>query len=277
MVADTTAAPSTAEPVPALVPDPVPDPVPVPEPTVGGRPKRGSAAWVAMYHSVSDCPDDPYNVTVTPARLERQLAWMAARGLRGVSVRELLAARARGTERGLVGLTFDDGYTDFVTAALPRLRRRGFTATVFVLPGLLGGENTWEPIGPRKPLLDVAGIRCAVAAGMEVASHGLTHVDLTKATDDVLRSEVDDSRHRLAAVIGDDVEGFCYPYGYLDERAAEAVRRAGYRYACAISPGPSGCGDFALPRIHIGKADTAVRLELKRRLARFYGRALEAA
>ncbi|MFI6011238.1 polysaccharide deacetylase family protein [Streptomyces sp. NPDC051243] len=261
MVADTSIAPRTAEPRPGTA--------------TGGRPKRRTAAWVAMYHSVSDCPDDPYNVTVTPARLERQLAWMAGRGLRGVSVRELLAARARGTERGLVGLTFDDGYTDFVTTALPILRRRGFTATVFVLPGLLGGENAWEPSGPRKPLLDADGIRRALAAGMEVASHGLTHVDLTKATDQVLQTEVDDSRHRLAAITGGDIEGFCYPYGFVDERAADAVRRAGYRYACAISPGPAGCGDFALPRIHIGQADTAVRLELKRRLARVHGRALE--
>lgn len=240
------------------------------------RSKRGPAAWVAMYHSVSDCPDDPYNVTVTPARLDRQLAWMSARGLRGVSMRELLAARARGTERGLVGLTFDDGYADFASTALPVLYRWGFTATVFVLPGRLDGENAWEPLGPRKPLLDVDGIRRVLAGGMEVASHGLTHLDLTKVTDEVLHAEVNDSRHRLAGITGSDVEGFCYPYGYIDERVAAAVRRAGYRYACSISPGPDGCGDFALPRIHVGQTDTSARLELKRRLARVYGRAVGA-
>ncbi|EGX54637.1 polysaccharide deacetylase [Streptomyces zinciresistens K42] len=260
MVADISAAPPAAGP----------------EPASRGRVKRRPTAWVAMYHSVSDCPDDPYNVTVSPARLERQLAWLAGRGLRGVSVRELLAARARGAERGLVGLTFDDGYGDFVTCALPALARRGFTATVFVLPGLLGGENAWEPIGPRKPLLDVDDIRRAAAAGMEVASHGLTHLDLTKATEEVLYAEVNDSRDRLAAITGADVDGFCYPYGYLDERAAAAVRRAGYRYACAITPGPAGSGDFAVPRIHLGEADGAVRLELKRRLARVCRRSLEA-
>ncbi|WP_406202507.1 MULTISPECIES: polysaccharide deacetylase family protein [unclassified Streptomyces] len=246
------------------------------ETAVGGRPRRRAAAWVAMYHSVSDCPDDPYNITVTPERLDRQLAWLAGRGLRGVSVRELLAARARGTERGLVGLTFDDGYTDFVTTAMPLLRRRSFTATVFVLSGLLGGENSWERTGPRKPLLDVDDVQHAAAAGMEIASHGLTHVDLTMATDQVLHTEVNDSRHRLAAITGGDIEGFCYPYGHLDRRATDAVRRAGYGYACAIAPGPAGSGDFALPRIHMGQADTSVRLELKRRLARVHGRALEA-
>jgi peptidoglycan/xylan/chitin deacetylase (PgdA/CDA1 family) len=262
MVADISAAPRAAEPDP--------------EPAAGGRPRRGPAAWVAMYHSVSDCRDDPYNVTVTPARLNRQLAWLAARGLRGVSMRELLAARARGAERGLVGLTFDDGYTDFVTTAVPVLHRWGFSATVFALPGRLGGENSWEPTGPRKPLFDVADIHRAAAAGMEIASHGLTHLDLTKTTDQALHTEVNESRQWLAALIGGDVEGFCYPYGHLDERAVAAVRGAGYRYACSIGPGPAGSGDFALPRIHLGEADTSLRLELKRRLARVYGRALEA-
>lgn len=60
---------------------------------------------------------------------------------------ELLAARARGEGRGLVGLTFDDGYTDFVDTALPLLRAHGCGATLFVLPGRLGGENAWDPLG----------------------------------------------------------------------------------------------------------------------------------
>ncbi|MFJ7073411.1 polysaccharide deacetylase family protein [Streptomyces sp. NPDC098781] len=262
MVADITAAPRAVEPEP--------------RPVAWGRPKRRPAAWVAMYHSVSNCPDDPYNITVTPGRLQRQFAWLARCGLRGVSVRELLAARAQGREHGLVGLTFDDGYADFVTTALPVLHRWGFTATVFVLSGLLDGENSWETTGPRKQLLDVEGIRLAADAGMEVASHGLTHLDLTRADDDLLYSEVTESRYRLAGIVDDDVEGFCYPYGHLDERAVDAVQRAGYRYACAIKPGPAGSGDFALPRLHIGEADNPVRLELKRRLAPLCGRALEA-
>lgn len=229
-----------------------------------------------MYHSVSDCPDDPFNVTVSTARLDRQIAWLRGRGLRGVSVRELLDARERGEERGMVGLTFDDGYADFLTTALPVLRRWQCGATVFLVAGRLGGENAWEPFGPRKPLLDADGIRGVVAAGMEVASHGLTHVDLTKVTDQVLRTEVEASRLRLGELVGHTVDGFCYPYGFVDERVVAAVRAAGYRYACAITPGPAGAGDLALPRIHIGQADTTPRLELKRRLVRVRGRALEA-
>ena len=227
--------------------------------------------WVAMYHSVGDCSDDPYRITVTPERLDRQLAWLTRRGLRGVSVAELLAAPTR---RGLVGLTFDDGYADFLTGALPVLRRHGCTATLFVLPGRLGGDNAWDPLGPRRPLLTADGIRQAAAEGVEIGSHGLTHVDLTRTDDLTLKAETVESRTVLADLLGTAIAGFCYPYGTIDRRAVDAVRDAGYGYACAIDPGPLN-GPHALPRVHVGQNDTALRLFLKYRLHRLRRRPVE--
>ncbi len=231
------------------------------------RARPGTVPWIAMYHSVGDRSEDPYRITVTPERLDAQLGWLRRRGLRGVSVAELLAARAQGEDRGLVGLTFDDGYADFVTHALPCLRRHGCGATLFVLPGRLGADNAWDPLGPRKPLLTADGIRHAAAEGVEIGSHGLTHVDLTTADDATLKAETAESRALLTELTGAPVTGFCYPYGTVDARAAEAVRAAGYAYACAIDPGPL-TGPHALPRVHLGERDTAVRLLLKTRLHR---------
>jgi peptidoglycan/xylan/chitin deacetylase (PgdA/CDA1 family) len=216
-----------------------------------------------MYHSITDTTDDPYRVTVSPVRFARQLHWLGDRRLRGVSVRELLAATAEGRAKGLVGLTFDDGYADFLDSALPLLRRHGFTATVYVLPGRLGGENGWDTAGPRKPLLDEHGIRRISEAGMEIGSHGLRHVPLTEADDAELAAETRRSRELLEEMTGRPVDGFCYPYGQVDPRAIRAVRKAGYRYACAIDPGPL-TGPYALPRVHIGENDTPVRLTAKR-------------
>ncbi|MGA5038323.1 polysaccharide deacetylase family protein [Streptomyces capoamus] len=246
----------------------------VESPVPARAPATGRVPWIAMYHSVADCADDPYRVTVSPGRLERQLRWLRRRGLRGVSVAELLAARARGGGRELVGLTFDDGYADFLSNALPVLARWGCTATLFVLPGRLGGDNAWDPLGPRKPLLTADGIRRAAAAGVEIGSHGLTHVDLTRADDTVLRAETVQSRLALEELTGGPVAGFCYPYGTVDRRAVAAVREAGYGYACAIDPGELS-GPHVLPRVHIGQNDTAVRLFLKRRLHRLRRRPVE--
>ncbi|HEY3481575.1 MAG TPA: polysaccharide deacetylase family protein, partial [Streptomyces sp.] len=196
--------------------------------------------------------------------------WLRRRGLTGVGVGELLRARAAGASARLVGLTFDDGYADFLDLAVPLLRWYGHTATVFVLPGRLGGSNDWDQEGPRKPLLTADGIREAAAAGMEIGSHGLLHQDLTaEATpeDAVLAAEVADSRHLLRDITGTAPDGFCYPYGALDPRALRAVRRAGYGYACAVDPGPLA-GTFALPRAYVGERDTAPRLHAKRALHR---------
>lgn len=227
--------------------------------------------WIAMYHSVGDCSADPYRITVTPDRLDRQLTWLHRRGLRGVSVAELLTAADR---TRLVGLTFDDGYADFVENALPVLERHDFGATLFVLPGRLGGDNAWDPLGPRKPLLTADGIRRAAEAGVEIGSHGLTHIDLTRADDLRLKAETVESRAALEELTGGEVTGFCYPYGTVDQRAVDAVRDAGYSYACAIDPGPL-TGPHALPRLHIGQNDTAVRLFLKHRLHRLRRRPVE--
>ncbi|MCA1221758.1 polysaccharide deacetylase family protein [Streptomyces sp. 8L] len=233
------------------------------------RPSAGPL-WAAMYHSVADPAHDPYRVTVSPRRLDQQLRLLRRRGLRGVSMERLLRARAEGSDAGLVGLTFDDGYADFTTHALPALLRHGFTATVYVLPGRLGGANEWDPLGPRKPLLTEDGVRAAAGAGMEIGSHGLLHTDLTDrdAVDgELLAAETARSRELLRAVTGTDVTGFCYPYGSVDMRAIDAVRAAGYQYAVGIDPGPL-TGLFALPRVHVGQDDTATRLLLKLALHR---------
>lgn len=215
-----------------------------------------------MYHSVSSDRDDPYQVTVRPGRLHRQLRWLRRLGRRGVSVGELIEARRHGRGSHLVALTFDDGYADFVDHALPALQRYRFTATVFALAGRLGDENAWNADGPRKPLMTADQLRQVAAAGIEVGSHGLRHVSLPSVTDDVLTAEISQSRHILQDITGQQVEGFCYPYGHLDGRAVESVRAAQYNYACAIWPSEF-TGRYAIRRTYIRDADSPPQLWAK--------------
>ncbi len=140
-----------------------------------GRPGRAVPA-ILMYHSVSPYEDDPYDITVRPERFEQQMRWLRRAGRRGTSVRQLLDAHRRGAANGLVGLSFDDGYADFTEYALPVLQGFGFGATMFMPAGLLGGDNAWDPEGPRKPLLSAGQLHQVAAAGIEVGSHGFRHL-----------------------------------------------------------------------------------------------------
>ena len=101
-------------------------------PSLAGTGPRMGIPPVLMYHSISpSLLPDPHCVRVHPARLDGHLRLLRRLGLRGVSLRELLAASDRGTAAGLVGLTFDDGYADFLDHAVPVLARHGMTATLY--------------------------------------------------------------------------------------------------------------------------------------------------
>lgn len=214
---------------------------------------------VFMYHSISPSGlPDPYRLRVHPDRLDRHLRLLRRVGLRGVSLSELLRAQERGAARRLVGLTFDDGYTDYVEHALPILRRHGMTSTLYAVAGRLGGSNEWDD-GPRLGLMDSDQLRAVAAAGQEVGSHTMTHPHLAGAGTDVLRQEIAGSREVLQDVLQLPVPSFCYPYGEFDDDAADAVRAAGYDHGCVIGDYEPG-GRFTLPRCYVSPRDTAAHL-----------------
>src|SRR3712207_3456782 len=104
-----------------------------------------------MYHSVSRITDDPNLICTSPERFHTQMLQLKRHNLRGVAVRELRRAARAGSAKRLVGLTFDDGYEDFLYCAVPILERFGFSATVFVVGGMLGQENDWEHMYAPRP------------------------------------------------------------------------------------------------------------------------------
>ncbi len=200
----------------------------------GIRPLGHAQPAILMYHSVAPYQIDPSNTTVHPERFEQHMEWLHERGRRGTSVGELLEAWRNGAADGLVGLSFDDGYADLAYNALPILQRYGFNATAFVLAGRLGLDNSWDAKDPRKALLTCEEVSHLAASGIEIGSHGLRHSSLPSLSRTALVSEITDSRRILQEVSGQDVLGFCYPYGHLDERAVTAAHAAGYDYACAV-------------------------------------------
>jgi peptidoglycan/xylan/chitin deacetylase (PgdA/CDA1 family) len=221
----------------------------------GAGPAGRAVPAILMYHSVCPYEDDPYDITVRPERFDQQMRWLRRAGRRGTSVRQLLDAHRRGAAHGLVGLSFDDGYADFIEYALPVLQRLGFGATMFMPAGLLGADNAWDPDGPRKPLLSAAQLGQVAAAGIEVGSHGFRHLSLPASSDADLAREIGESRDILRKVTGQAVDGFCYPYGHLDERVIDGVARAGYAYGCAVWD-TEFAGRYALPREYIRDTDS---------------------
>jgi peptidoglycan/xylan/chitin deacetylase (PgdA/CDA1 family) len=232
-----------------------------------GQLKLRETPMIFMYHGVADVAEDPNQLCVSPGRFAEQMAWLARRGLRGVGIAELVDAMRAGRQRGLVGLTFDDGYTNVLETALPVLRRHGFGATAYIISDRLGGTNDWDE-GPVWQLMTGDQVRELAAAGIEIGSHAATHMRLAGASPAQLTAEISESRTSLGALLGTEIRGFAFPYGSMDAAARRAVRDAGYEYACAVEASTAEIGLMALPRIYVGEQDDARRMTVKRMLYR---------
>jgi peptidoglycan/xylan/chitin deacetylase (PgdA/CDA1 family) len=220
---------------------------------------------VLMYHSISDPEGDQDPLCTSLERFWAQMLYLKRHNLRGVSMRELYLALKAGETSGLVGVTFDDGYEDFLSAAVPTLEKLGFSATVYVVAGMLGSENNWEHGGgprPRLKLLGADGVREVSERGMEIGSHSVTHPRLSGLDSETLIREVEDSRQMLSEIVNAPVEGFSYPYGDLDGPAVRAARGAGYIYAVATKKQVE-VGLYDWPRTYVGEKDFPLRLGVK--------------
>jgi peptidoglycan/xylan/chitin deacetylase (PgdA/CDA1 family) len=232
-----------------------------------GQLKLRDTPMIFMYHGVADADEDPNQLCVSPARFAEQMAWLARRGLRGVGIAELVDAMRAGRQRGLVGLTFDDGYTNVLETALPVLRQHGFGATAYIISDRLGGTNEWDE-GPTWQLMTGDQVRELAAAGIEIGSHAATHMRLAGASPAQLTAEISESRISLGALLGTEIRGFAFPYGSMDAASRQAVRDAGYEYACAVEASTAEIGLMALPRLYVGEQDDARRMTVKRLLYR---------
>jgi peptidoglycan/xylan/chitin deacetylase (PgdA/CDA1 family) len=225
---------------------------------------------ILMYHQVRALPPrtDPLRgLSVEPDAFRRQMKLLKLLGHRGLSVGEL-QPYLRGERRGKVfGISFDDGFLNVLTQAMPILDEVGFTATCYFVANRFGGLNDWDaqvdPAG--SPLMSHEDMLQWRDHGHEIGSHTLDHVALSQVSAQVSRVQVLESKRRLEALSGRRVASFCYPYGDLDIRVRDQVEAAGYGNATTTARGRADAHDdpFLLPRIPVAGGIGALRLLVK--------------
>lgn len=232
---------------------------------------RAREAAFLGYHSVTE--DGPPYLSLTPRTFEAQLDVLTRLGIHSGGRAELqrLAAGERLGGRHAF-LTFDDGFADTVTAALPRMAERGLTGMAFVLPGHLadGSPLAWPEVAgeaARRPELmrsiDWPMAEQLAEAGWEIGSHSMTHARLTECSEEARAEELLESRRLLAERFG-HCDTLAYPFGAWDGRVAEAAAAAGYSFAFSLPFGRQARGtQMAIPRVTIDDRDTPLRFRAK--------------
>ena len=156
-------------------------------------------------------------------------------------------------------ITFDDGYRNNLTVALPVMRRLGFPGVIFVPTQYIGGINEWDTNNePVERICDWDELLELEKGGVAVESHSVSHPAFSLLTPAQQEDELRRSKETLESVLGRTVELFGYPYGDAGADAAfsrDALRRTGYRAACLYGGGAVTLPDadrFRLERLAIG-------------------------
>lgn len=105
--------------------------------------------------------------------------------------------------------------------------------------------------------------------GVRIGSHSCSHLNMARASFEQIRNETIKSKEEIEAQIGEKVEGFAYPYGFLHkdfDNLRAILKDAGYKYACSATLGinQTSTGVFQLRRMTLpnSKSKALIRRDL---------------
>ena len=163
---------------------------------------------IFMYHHVSNVPTHnalDYNLTVTTTDFDVQLSWLQQQGYHSINMTELFDALyfGKALPSHPMILTFDDGYKDAYTDALPTLIAHHYRAVFYIITGMIGRDYmTWDQV------------RILEQSGMQIASHTVHHVNIGQPPYfTTTQEELMLSKATLEARLGQPIQFFCYPTG----------------------------------------------------------------
>jgi peptidoglycan/xylan/chitin deacetylase (PgdA/CDA1 family) len=203
---------------------------------------------VLVYHTISAPPEPlPGDIDISCEKFGRQLQWLS-RWRRVVRLDETLS----GASSRLVAITFDDGYRDNLTVALPLLEKFRLPMTLFVTAGFVGREGYLSNDELREiskhPLITIG-------------AHGLWHRHFPLLDADEARFELIESRRLLESISGLNVDLMAWPYGECNPEMEELSKQCGYRAAWSVWKGTNT--PHSLWRVPLSRRDNMVRFIAK--------------
>jgi peptidoglycan/xylan/chitin deacetylase (PgdA/CDA1 family) len=165
--------------------------------------------------------------------------------------------------KSYVAVTFDDGFENFITQALPELEKRNIPATVFVIASGMNREFGSDSYSEK--LLSLEQVRSLPTSLVTIGSHTVTHPLLTQLEESEARREIYESRTKLEAMLNRRVTQFSFPFGGFNQKLASICREAGYERIFTTLPSFAfEQGDeFVVGRVRVDPTDWPLEFRLK--------------
>ena len=206
------------------------------------KPAKGMP--ILLYHMVNDGGS---SYAITPRDFDEQMKYLKEQGYNTISLLEYAKAR-----KGKVTLpdkpiviSFDDGYQDNYTVAMPIMEKYNFKGTVFVVGNDIGKEG----------YLSYDDIRNLQKHDFELASHTSNHLPLAKLTPEEKKHEIEISKLFLDWKTDKTVFFLAYPNGSYDQECLDILKQTNYLGACTTESGLNNFETdlYTLKRISVPK------------------------
>jgi peptidoglycan/xylan/chitin deacetylase (PgdA/CDA1 family) len=220
-----------------------------------------------MYHRVADLREYD-QLTVTPEHFKAHIAHLA-KYYNVISLSDAVAklAIADASTKDVV-VTFDDGYLDNLTNAIPVLRAFHIPATIFITTKFCDQEMHHPRYKQSKERLHLTWeeVRALSTESLiTIGSHTITHPFLSRMSNSDVQREIVDSKRIIEDKIGAVIQYFCYPSGDFTLREQKHAQQAGYKAAVSVAPGVNRNlhNPFSLRRTGMSDKDDENDLRLK--------------
>jgi peptidoglycan/xylan/chitin deacetylase (PgdA/CDA1 family) len=205
---------------------------------------------ILYYHYVRINPNPRdlvgFGLSTPPAAFRAQMQYLQDHAFHVISLHQAVVAiqNHSGLPSRPVVLTFDDGYADFFSAAIPILQTHGFTATSFVVTGRMGWGGYMTP----------NQIVAADGMGFTIGAHTVDHVALAAQPATRASWEIRQSKQTLEGLLGHPVRDFAYPYGSFNSYDLAQVKSLGFETAVSTLPGAwhAAAQLYELSRVRVG-------------------------
>jgi len=231
--------------------------------------RRAGRTVVLCYHSIH--PSKRF-ASATPRLFEQQIEWLQEHCdiVTYDSIPRLTSPSSR--RRPVVAITFDDGYEDNHTYALPILLAHEIPATVFVTTGLIDRDpriirrfsRLWRASEDDVRGLSWTQVSEMREAGLEIGAHTHSHPNLFEIEEPKVLEEISSSRTKLEDRLKEPVRLFAYPFGkprqHLSGRTIDLVASLGFESAATICYRGARPSDsrLSIPRFPVTKDSVQV-------------------
>lgn len=220
--------------------------------------KRTSTVPVGIlfYHRVADEFPNPWSMTT--AQFEAQIDWLSE-NFDLISLKEAQRRIQSGNDRPAVAITFDDGYSDNCSHALPLLIERRIPVTYFVTTYHTTHNKPFPHDVERNEILpanSIESLRALANAGVEIGGHTRTHIDLGQDWgQEQLFDEVIAATKEMESMLNSEIRYFAFPFGQkvnLNPQVFRLLKDHGFSGVCSAYGGVNDIGSdsFHLQRVH---------------------------